>query len=279
MFADIVSSKYCQRYSIVKIVKPANRFVTGITNSISGQSYDEDAMKVMGPVLALHKSKSETVALPEDAANLLAFLSSDTAKEINGAIIPIDRASLPCRPGDPPFSAWVLYGPDDELGALNLLTPQNAQWKQQIRSRRECASQWTPPPVNKLIIPTHGRHALKQTIYQRGAGRPVHDDELSFNTQIGPQWDGFRHLTYLDGRKFYNGTVLDGVNDDGKITAAGTVTQKLGTHVWVQNGVLLDFYSWAVSQGKEYELIGDKANYAITVEELKAVAKAQEVEI
>lgn len=32
--------------------------------------------------------------------------------------------SLPLRPGDPPFSAWGLYGIDDELGTLNLLTPE-----------------------------------------------------------------------------------------------------------------------------------------------------------
>jgi hypothetical protein len=42
---------------------------------------------------------------------------------------------------------------------------------------------------------------------------------------------------------------------------------------------LLDYYSWSVAQGKHYELIGDKANYAITTEELKAVAAAQGVEI
>jgi hypothetical protein len=32
--------------------------------------------------------------------------------------------ALPLRPNDPPFSAWSLYGPDDELGRLNLLTPE-----------------------------------------------------------------------------------------------------------------------------------------------------------
>lgn len=31
---------------------------------------------------------------------------------------------LPLNPSDPPYSAWGLYGPDDELGTLNLLTPE-----------------------------------------------------------------------------------------------------------------------------------------------------------
>jgi hypothetical protein len=32
-------------------------------------------------------------------------------------------AQLPLRSGDPKYSAWGLWGEDDELGTLNLLTP------------------------------------------------------------------------------------------------------------------------------------------------------------
>lgn len=35
-----------------------------------------------------------------------------------------DFQSLPFDPSHPPFSAWGLYGPDDELGTLNLLTDE-----------------------------------------------------------------------------------------------------------------------------------------------------------
>ena len=35
-----------------------------------------------------------------------------------------DFQSLPLGPSDPPFSAWGLYGPKDELGTLNLLTEE-----------------------------------------------------------------------------------------------------------------------------------------------------------
>lgn len=31
---------------------------------------------------------------------------------------------LPLHPNDPPYSAWGLYGEEDELGTLNLLTPE-----------------------------------------------------------------------------------------------------------------------------------------------------------
>lgn len=32
--------------------------------------------------------------------------------------------SLPLRKGDPPYSAWGLYGDNDELGTLNRLTDE-----------------------------------------------------------------------------------------------------------------------------------------------------------
>ena len=33
-------------------------------------------------------------------------------------------SELPLNKGDPPHSAWGLYGKDDELGTLNRLTPE-----------------------------------------------------------------------------------------------------------------------------------------------------------
>lgn len=33
--------------------------------------------------------------------------------------------ALPLHPDNPPYSAWGLYGEDDELGTLNLLTPDH----------------------------------------------------------------------------------------------------------------------------------------------------------
>jgi hypothetical protein len=49
-----------------------------------------------------------------------------------GSVSPLNDAStgerpsfhaLPLRKGDPKASAWGLWGDDDELGTLNLLTP------------------------------------------------------------------------------------------------------------------------------------------------------------
>lgn len=40
-------------------------------------------------------------------------------------ITPLPKLNeLPLNPGDPPKSAWGLWGPNDKLGALNYLTDE-----------------------------------------------------------------------------------------------------------------------------------------------------------
>lgn len=93
--------------------------------------------------------------------------------------------SLPLRASDPAFSAWTLYGDEDQLGTLNLLTAENtlAAAKSEIRTGIRLS---LDPPLNVLRVPGSDRAPLKHTIYRRG-GRPVHDDVLEFNTQVS--WD------------------------------------------------------------------------------------------
>ena len=47
-----------------------------------------------------------------------------------------DFEDLPLRKGDPPYSAWGLYGDTDELGTLNRLTDERvaAAAKSEIRT-------------------------------------------------------------------------------------------------------------------------------------------------
>ncbi|KAH6988310.1 hypothetical protein BKA56DRAFT_477729 [Ilyonectria sp. MPI-CAGE-AT-0026] len=176
--------------------------------------------------------------------------------------------SLPLRDGDPAFSAWGLYGIDDQLGSLNLLTAENTL--QAVKSEVQTGQRVTlDPPIDVLFHPTSGRSNFKQTIFQRGAGRPVHDDIVKFNTQVGAQWDGLRHLSYLDGDRFYGGVTLDKISGDTWVKS-GAIAGR---------GVLLDYYAYAQSKGIQYKLVGDGAIHAISLNELKACAEWEGVEI
>lgn len=92
---------------------------------------------------------------------------------------------LPLRAGDPPFSAWGLYGSDDKLGTLNLLTPHIvAEAAKEIKTGLRIGLDL---PLDYLKTPSAGRIPVKHEIFSRGINRPVHDDTISFNTQVSSQ--------------------------------------------------------------------------------------------
>src|SRR5947209_4026061 len=101
-----------------------------------------------------------------------------------------DYDSLPVDPTHPAGAAWGLWGPEDELGLLNLLTPERvANAARLVQSGKAFAMNWDlelPDP------PLFNRQRLEHTI--TGAGRLIHDDVYhNFNTQSSTQWDGFSH--------------------------------------------------------------------------------------
>ena len=90
----------------------------------------------------------------------------------------------------PPGNIWGLWGEDDELGMLNLLTPENTvAASKEINNGKRISIDW------HLDQPTHP-FFNRQTFYhhiQLKAPRAVFDDVLLLNTQSSTQWDGFRH--------------------------------------------------------------------------------------
>lgn len=101
-------------------------------------------------------------------------------------------SSLPLDPNGPPGNAWGRFGAADQLGMLNLLTPQVVvAAAKEIVSGVRISLDW---PLNKPSLACYGRDPYVHEIKQRGGpDRVVNDDILTFNTQISTQWDGFRH--------------------------------------------------------------------------------------
>ncbi|PGH08298.1 hypothetical protein AJ80_07894 [Polytolypa hystricis UAMH7299] len=179
---------------------------------------------------------------------------------------------LPLRKGDPPFSAWGLYGMDDQLGTLNLLTPEVI--REASKEIKTGVRIGLDQPLNYIVRPSHKRLPLTHKIIHK-APRPVHDDEITMNTQVSSQWDGFRHYGYLESKLFYNGATADELSGSNSTT-------NLGIHSWcregiVGRGILLDYLGWVQSQqGRSYDLLSD---HDIPVADLEKCAAAQNVEI
>jgi hypothetical protein len=92
---------------------------------------------------------------------------------------PFDQ--LPLRKGDPPYSAWGLYGADDQLGTLNLLTEEVV--KEAVTEVKTGVRVCLDSPINYLTPPSHNRLPLKHTIIGN-APATFHDDTIELNTQV-----------------------------------------------------------------------------------------------
>lgn len=169
---------------------------------------------------------------------------------------------LPLKSGYPPHSAWGLFGDEDQVGTLNLLTPERvAAASRLVRDGQVFALNWElelPDP------PLFNRPALNHTIKRRRQN--VFDDIYdNFNTQSSSQWDGLTHYGHRE-YGFYNG-----VSEDQITGAAGT---RNGIEHWARRGiagrgVLIDFQRFVSAQGIAFNP-GER--YAISAEQLQAAA-------
>jgi hypothetical protein len=71
-------------------------------------------------------------------------------------------SELPIEPSKPPRSAWGVFGEDDEVGTINLLTPERvARAAQLVRKGRDFSLNWDLEKPNPAIL---GRGSLRHTI-------------------------------------------------------------------------------------------------------------------
>src|SRR3990172_10659154 len=150
---------------------------------------------------------------------------------------------LPVKAGAPEGSAWGLFGDDDQLGCLNLLTPERAVAAARLVRKGAVF------PLNLRIDepnpPLYGRRAPPHHLIEEGGG-VARDDYLdNFWPQASSQWDSLRHIRHpRDG--FYNGVKDEQISlDEGS---------KLGMENFarcgiVGRGVLLDVERYLQRQG------------------------------
>jgi kynurenine formamidase len=130
---------------------------------------------------------------------------------------------LPVKAGAPAGSAWGLFGDDDQLGCLNLLTAERVVAAARLVRRGAIY------PLNLRIDepnpPLFGRGAPRVEFV---TGEVHRDDYLdNFWPQASSQWDSLRHILHpRDG--FYNGVTTEEVVPSGG---------KLGIENMAQRGI------------------------------------------
>lgn len=173
---------------------------------------------------------------------------------------------LPFQPNAPDNSGWGLWGEGDEIGTINLLTPERVVTAAGlIRTGKMFPLNWKlelPDP------PLFHRERMSQTIKNK---RPFVNDDVynDFNTQSSTHWDGLTHMGSAQCQCYY-----------GEVTQTD-ITGKSGTRngiqAWARRGiagraVLLDHERWAARRGV-HRLAGERVE--ITAGELQSVADDQ----
>lgn len=172
-------------------------------------------------------------------------------------------------------SNWGRWGPDDELGTLNFITPEKRRDAAALARKGASFSLQVPMDANGpmagpiRVNPIHTMTATGADPVQKvpmAAGARYTDDVMFLYLQSGTEWDSLAHIFY-DGR-LYNGYLASEVDSGG--------ARRLGidktASSYVSRGVLLDAPRF---RGVECLEPGER----LTGDDLDAIAASQRVEV
>jgi hypothetical protein len=165
-----------------------------------------------------------------------------------------------------------VFGPGDDLGRLNLLTPDAISAGASEIQRGTVFNLSLPlnlpdPPLNNVRKP-YSHH-----IFHFDGRKEIQDDYVDgFYLQHSTQWDGLRHQSNRLTGRFYN---------DVDEQAAGPRGHRLGIEKWVEHGitgraVLADVARYMSRSGSS---LNPRASAPITVEILTDTLRAEHVDL
>lgn len=161
--------------------------------------------------------------------------------------------------------SWGVWGAADDLGTLNLITPDRRIAAMRSAVTGEVVN--LTLPLSEPSPPLYRRPSYRHEIF--ASGRNSNDDYLdSFYLQGSTQWDGLRHIRCREFG-FYGGLDEDFAPGPGR----------LGIEHWaevgvISRGVLVDLPRFCADTGREYDPFSGEA---ITEDLLADAAAAQGV--
>jgi kynurenine formamidase len=175
---------------------------------------------------------------------------------------------LPIDAGKPPGSAWGVWGDDDEVGSINLLTEERVKVAAEcVRKGRVFSLNWD---VEQPDPPLYNREPLQHTVIALDSAYDDYYD--NFYPQQSSQWDALCHVGHPDFG-YYNGVAPAAVT--------GRPGSKNGIEHWARRGiagrgVLLDV-------ARQFEIAGRpidaSSRVELTAADLREVAEAQGTEL
>ncbi len=164
--------------------------------------------------------------------------------------------------------AWDVFGPDDVLGSMNLLTPDRVAAAAQLVRTGERVS--LDLPLNLPNPPLFGRQSYEHTVF--ALNRHEMDDRLdNFHPQGSTQWDALNHVRCRE-YGYWGGRTTDPTEDGGN----GLGIDQFADHGIAGRGVLIDVNTWLTTSEGSFDPLDPRP---ITVEDLEAAIDAQGVEL
>ncbi|UPK91622.1 hypothetical protein LCI18_002557 [Fusarium solani-melongenae] len=178
--------------------------------------------------------------------------------------------SLPLDKNGPHGNTWGLWGPDDQLGTLNLLTDEviSEAAKENIKMGSRVSLNWS---MTGASYPKFARKLLDLHLINKAPLKHAHDDEVwlqmsrynctliplqwTFNSQCSSQWDGFRHYAYQNEAVSISYVSAKGI--------AG-------------RAIFIDWYAWAQKQGLKVDA---RSSHEVPFSELVETLKFQGMDL
>ena len=185
------------------------------------------------------------------------------------AALPAYR-DLPVAADAPPGSAWGVFGRDDQIGTLNLLTPERRAAAAGLARRGATFNLDLPLDLPAIPFFAHRAPPTHRLVGRRDGNS--RDDYLDgFALQYSSQWDGLRHMR-SPRHGFYNWTRDADVDaPDGRLGI-----EHVARHGIVGRGVLLDVARHVEARG---DPLAPDARRELPPTLLDEVARAQGVEL
>jgi kynurenine formamidase len=255
-----VAAKASKRPAPKKISKSIESTVADVVTSATRASVDFE---------------SAVGRMQRGAVRKVGEVAARVTRAVRNAVSPAPRIptynELPVRAGAPAGAAWGVFGDDDEVGTINLLTPDRVvAAADSIRSGKVFALNL---PINIPDPPlfTRGKHTHTVKIFP--TAEFVLDDFLdNFYPQASSQWDALAHVKHpVHGA--YNGI------PDNQMTGRG------GTRLGIDNlarrgiagrGVLADVARYYDRVGKSIDFTKAKS---IPLDDVQAALEEEGVEL
>ena len=165
-------------------------------------------------------------------------------------------------------SGWGLFGPDDNLGLINLVTPERVA--EAARLVRRGAMFPLDAPLDLFAPPIAATRGVPRHTVIHHPGTFGFDDVFdNFFPQGSSQWDSLGHIGY-GSDAYYNGATEDDVASGRRNTI-----EHWARHGIAGRGVVLDMARTLADEGRPYD---PGTSTAFSVGDLEAARRAAGVE-